>query len=393
MSTPAVTHSPTTGGAPDGWRTTLAETLDRLSAEGELWRAEQGRVRCVACGHRCLISEGRRGVCRVRFVREGRLRVPFGYIAGAQCDPVEKKPFYHVYPGSDALTFGMLGCDFHCSYCQNWVTSQALRDDAAHAPIQPVTAGQLAESGRRLHARLVVSSYNEPLITAEWAAAVFREAKAAGLECALVSNGNATPEVLDFLQPWLTAFKVDLKCFDDRRYRTLGGTLAQVLETIRRVHRRGLWLEVVTLLIPGFNDSEPEVRDIARFLVSVSPDIPWHVTAFHPDYRMTAPPKTDARKLIRAAEIGGEAGLRYVYAGNAPGRVGDWEHTACPMCHYRLIERYGYLVRGYHITREGACPGCGGKIPGVWPTNGAEGVRTGQTQLDLMGRMPRGIRV
>ena len=181
----------------------MAEVLDRHTVVGSLWRAEGGRVRCLACGHRCLIAPGRRGVCRVRFNRDGQLRVPFGYVAGLQSDPVEKKPFFHVYPGADALTFGMMGCDFHCAYCQNWITSQALRDDASRAPIQALTPEQLVAAGRRLGSRLVVSSYNEPLITAEWAVAIFQQARAAGLACAFVSNGNATPEAMDLLCPWI----------------------------------------------------------------------------------------------------------------------------------------------------------------------------------------------
>src|SRR6266513_942205 len=185
----------------------LASALDQHTAIGSLWRTEGDRVRCVACGHRCLIAEGRRGICKVRFNQGSQLRVPFGYVAGVQCDPVEKKPFFHVYPGTDALTFGMLGCDLHCSYCQNWVTSQALRDKQAVAPLRPVTPTQLVDYARREGARLVVSSYNEPLITAEWAVSVFKEAKTAGLTCAFVSNGNATPAVLDFLAPWIIAYK------------------------------------------------------------------------------------------------------------------------------------------------------------------------------------------
>ena len=237
----------------------LADALDRRTMVGTLWRSEGERVRCVACGHRCLIAPGRRGICKVRFNDNGKLRVPFGYTAGAACDPVEKKPFFHVYPGSDALTFGMLGCDFHCSYCQNWVTSQALRDPTSSTSLQPVTPEGLVNAARRHGARLMVSSYNEPLITAEWAVAVFQLAKAQGLACAFVSNGNATPEALDFLQPWIAAYKVDLKGFDDRRYRTLGGTLEHVTETIGMLRRRNLWLEVVTLVVPGFNDSRPVV--------------------------------------------------------------------------------------------------------------------------------------
>jgi pyruvate formate lyase activating enzyme len=237
-------------------------------------------------------------------------------------------------------------------------------------PFQTVTPEELVRAARRNGARLVVSSYNEPLITAEWAVSVFQLAKAQGLLCAFVSNGNATPEALDFLQPWIVAYKVDLKGFDDRRYRTLGGTLEHVTETIKMVHQRGLWLEVVTLVVPGFNDDPKELRDIARFLASVSRDIPWHVTAFHPDYKMTDPRPTRADDLIRAAEIGAEAGLRFVYAGNAPGRVDRWEDTRCPGCGETLIVRTGYSIQDYKITTNGKCPRCNEAIPGLWPTDG-----------------------
>ncbi len=349
-------------------------------------------MRCLACGHRCLIGEGRRGICRVRYNQGGQLRVPFGYVAGAQCDPVEKKPFYHLYPGSDALTFGMMGCDFHCSYCQNWVTSQALRDSASTVPIRPVTPEQLVDHARATGARLVVSSYNEPLITAEWAVAVFQQARAAGLTCAFVSNGNATAEVLDFLRPWTVAYKIDLKSFDAARYRTLGGTLENVTEGIRMVHQRGLWLEVVTLLVPGFNDTEVEIRALVRFIAAISRDIPWHVTAFHKDYKMGGSPNTQAAQLVRAAEIGAEEGLRFVYAGNAPGQVGPWENTYCPDCQEKLIERFGYLIREYHITSGGRCPKCDAQIPGVWPDETRQ-VRTGTGLAEYYQRLPHRIRL
>ncbi|HYN87837.1 MAG TPA: AmmeMemoRadiSam system radical SAM enzyme [Ardenticatenaceae bacterium] len=367
---------------------TLAAVLDRYTSTGTLCWPEGERIRCVACGHRCLIGEGLRGICKVRFVEDGELRVPFGYVAALQCDPVEKKPFFHVYPGSDALTFGMMGCDLHCSYCQNALTSQALRDPRSVAPITPVSATQLVAVAQQQGARLVVSSYNEPLITAEWAVSFFREAQAAGLTCAFVSNGNATPEVLDFLRPWLAAYKVDLKSFDDKRYRGLGGTLAAVTDTIRMIHERGIWLEIVTLIIPGFNDDPAELRELAGFLASVSPDIPWHVTAFHKDYKMLEPDNTTARHLVRAAEIGAEAGLRFVYAGNLPGRTGEWENTRCPTCHQTLIERQGFLVRDYRLTPAGACSHCGTTIPGIWPAGGAAEVRTGGLEL-YFRRMPR----
>lgn len=366
----------------------LAARLDRHTAVGELWHAEDGRIRCVACGHRCLIAEGRRGVCKVRFNAGGQLRVPFGYVAGVASDPVEKKPFFHVLPGADALTFGMLGCDFHCGYCQNWVTSQALRDAASLGRVSAASPEQLVRAARRAGARLVVSSYNEPLITAEWAVAVFRAARPAGLLCAFVSNGNLTPEALDYLAPWLAAYKIDLKGFHDRRYRALGGTLEAVTRGIQQVHARGLWLEVVTLVVPGFNDSEAELRDIARFLAGVSRDLPWHVTAFHPDYRMTDPPATTTRQLVRAAEIGVEEGLRFVYAGNQPGRVGDWENTLCPACREPLIERWGYTIRANRLTADGRCPKCAAAIPGVW---GGPVAAAGPLNANGSVRLPRRV--
>jgi pyruvate formate lyase activating enzyme len=256
-----------------------------------------------------------------------------------------------------------------------------------------VDPGGLVLAAQRLGARLVVSSYNEPLITAEWAVAVFEQAKAAGLSCAFVSNGNATAEALDFLRPWIVAYKIDLKSFDDQRYRTLGGTLEHVTQGIRMVHERGLWLEVVTLVVPGFNDSEDELRQMAGFLASVSPDIPWHVTAFHQDYKLTSAPNTSARQLMRAAEIGAEAGLRFVYAGNAPGRVGHWENTFCPSCRELLIDRFGYLVRAYNITPQGQCPRCQTRIPGVWPAGGRADVPIGEDFEDYHRRLPRAVRL
>jgi pyruvate formate lyase activating enzyme len=369
----------------------LATVLDRLTVPGELWHPEGERIRCVACGHRCLVAPGRRGICKVRFNEEGKLRVPFGYVSGLQCDPVEKKPFFHLYPGSDALTFGMMGCDLHCSYCQNWITSQALRDEASEAAVQEVSATGLVRVALRNRARLVVSSYNEPLITGEWAASVFKEAVAAGLSCAFVSNGNATPEALNYIGPLLKAYKVDLKSFNDRRYRTLGCTLQQVLDTIRLVHARGLWIEVVTLLIPGFNDDRAEVRDTARFLASVSRDIPWHVTAFHPNYRLTSPPRTAVDQLIAAAEVGAEEGLRFVYAGNAPGQVGRWENTYCPACQRELIGRYGFIIRRYELTPQGHCPDCNARIPGIWPGPGEGPALTSGSLPDYVQRLPRRV--
>jgi len=373
---------------------TLADQIDAMTVEGELYeQLPEGAVRCFACGHRCLIRPGKRGICKVRFNQDGVLRVPWGYVAALQCDPTEKKPFFHLMPGSETLTFGMLGCDFHCPYCQNWVTSQALRDplsEAYGASARRVSPGELVNYALQMGAQVVASSYNEPLITSEWAVAVFKEARKAGLLCAYVSNGNATPEALEYLRPYLSAYKVDLKTMQDAQYRRLGGVLEHVLDTIRRAHDLGLWVEVVTLVIPGFNDSPDELMDAARFLVSVSPDIPWHVTAFHQDYRMTEPENTTSEMIVRAAEIGQEAGLRHVYAGNLPGRVGAYETTFCASCNTPLIERLGYVVLGYHLTAEGACPHCGAAAAGLWPADpGAVAVGS---SADLFLRRPRPVR-
>src|SRR5262245_42315817 len=236
---------------------TLKQVLKEYTTEGSLYEKLEGdRVRCFACGHRCVVLPGLDGICRVRYNEGGRLMVPHGYAGGVQCDPTEKKPFFHAFPGSLALTFGMLGCDLHCNYCQNWVTSQALRDPNAVSPPLEVSPQQLLQIGRRYDARLIVSSYNEPLITSEWAVEIFRQAKPAGFVCGYVSNGNATPEVLDYIRPWVDLYKIDLKSFDDRHYRKLGGVLGNVLDTIKMVHERGFWLEIVTLLVPGFHDSD-----------------------------------------------------------------------------------------------------------------------------------------
>ena len=334
-----------------------------------------GRLRCHACGHQCPIPQGAVGVCKVRFNEGGTLRVPWGYVGGVQCDPVEKKPFFHVYPGALAYSFGMLGCDLHCSYCQNWVTSQALRDPHAGAPPRDTTPQLLVRDALRQRARLVVSTYNEPLITVEWATAVFKEAREQGLATAFVSNGNGTPRVLEYLRPHIDAYKVDLKSFDDRRYRELGGRLQPILDTIKWLHQAGVWVEIVTLLVSGFNDSEAELTALTAFIASVSPDIPWHVTAFHQDYRMTDPADTTPEMLVRAANIARRSGLRYIYAGNQPGQVGALEATHCASCGDALISRSGYFIQEYRLQPDGSCPRCNTKIPGIWSRH-FEGQRT-----------------
>jgi pyruvate formate lyase activating enzyme len=347
---------------------TLGEILARRTAEGapELYdKLENKAVRCYSCGHRCKILNGLNGICKVRFNEDGVLKVPHGYAAALQVDPIEKKPFFHAYPGALALSFGMMGCDYHCGYCQNWVTSQALRDPIAGAAPTDVEPADLVRLAKRHGAKVITSTYNEPLITSEWAVEIFREAKREGLVCSFVSNGNGTPQVLDYIAPYVDLYKVDLKGFTQKAYRDLGGQLEPVLETIRGLKQRGIWVEIVTLVVPGFNDSDEELTNMAEFLVSVDPNIPWHITAFHQDYKMTENANTTVSHLMRAYEIGRRAGLRYIYPGNIPGAFGDLESTHCPNCNNIVVGRRGFRVTSSDMN-EGRCGKCSFEIPGRW---------------------------
>ncbi|MFW9856560.1 MAG: radical SAM protein [Candidatus Thorarchaeota archaeon] len=262
---------------------------------------------------------------------------------------------------------------FLVANCQNWLTSQALKDPRASArsTVNDITPQEFVNKALDLDARVVTSTYNEPLITSEWAVAIFKVAREKGLATSYVSNGNATPEVLDYLKPYLDLYKIDLKTFQDKNYRKLGGTLEAVLKGIKGVFERGMWLEIVTLIVPSFNDSDEELQQIAEFIANISPDIPWHVTAFHKDYKMTDPDNTSVETLVRAAKIGEKTGLNYVYAGNLPGQVGKFSHTRCPQCEHTLIARHGFEITDFALNvnyeeKKGYCPKCGEQIPGRW---------------------------
>ncbi|NLO91879.1 MAG: AmmeMemoRadiSam system radical SAM enzyme [Elusimicrobia bacterium] len=347
---------------------TAITDLDKFSAPGLLFRRDEGRQACCACAHRCRIKEGGRGICGMRFVRGGELRAPSGYVSALACDPVEKKPFFHVLPGSGALSFGMLGCNFRCRFCQNYGISQSQDSTFFSGEIRRAKASEIAAAADSCGAKLLVSTYNEPLISAEWAADIF---KAAGKEkvCAFVSNGYATPEAIAFLKPYVRAYKVDLKCFSDTSYREMtGGSLRPVLDTITLLHKEGIWVEIVTLLVPGFNDSPSELSAMADFIKSVSPDLPWHITAFHPDYRLADRPATDSRAVLSAVELGKSRGLSYVYAGNISG--GKHSNTDCPKCGALLVRRNGYSAEKAKLkiqtAGQAACGNCGRLIPGIW---------------------------
>lgn len=336
-----------------------------VPAAPELVRpAEEGTLRCLACAHQCRIRPEGHGVCHVRFQRDGQLRVPYGYVSSLAVDPIEKKPFYHVLPGARALSFGMLGCSFHCPFCQNWMTSQTLRDEHAVAEPHLVSPEHIVELAVQQQCPILTSTYNEPLITAEWAIEIFKLGRRSGLRGSFVSNGYATPEALEYIRPYVDFINVDLKAFDAQTYRKLGAVLDNMLASIRRMKELEFWIEVITLVVPGMNDSNDELRATADFLAGVSPEIPWHVTAFHPTYHMTGPPRTPPETLLRAYEIGRSAGLRYVYTGNLPG-LPKSENTYCPQCGAELIRRRGFYVEELRI-RGGACPACGTTIAGRW---------------------------
>ena len=362
----------------------LQEELDRLTiAEGLTEQLPDGSVRCLACAHRCTIKPGRRGICMIRFNDGGQLRVPWGYVSSLQVDPIEKKPFYHFLAGSKALTFGMLGCNLKCAYCQNWLTSQALRESGTDSLIEylrQITPEEIISYGKASGAEVAASSYNEPLISSEWACDIFHKAVQAGLKCVYISNGYATEEVLDYLNPVLSGFKVDLKTMQEDHYRELGARLQPVLDSIRYAYKLGLWVEIVTLLVPGFNDSREELEQMADFILSVSPDIPWHISAFRPEYKMTDRSRTSPTQVLAAVELGYQKGLRYVYGGNLPGSMGEYENTNCHHCRKPLIKRTGYLIREYRITDTGTCPDCGTTIPGVW-TSDPSGIKSSRTGL------------
>lgn len=336
---------------------------------GAVEEAGDGKVRCLACAHACLLPPGKRGICGVRFNRNGELRVPWGYTAGMAVDPIEKKPFYHFLPGSQVFTFGMLGCNFHCAFCQNWFSAQAVHDPeiCLHSNmIQPIQPEELVTLAIRSGAQVLASSYNEPIISAEWAHDLFQLAKKHDLRTVMVSNGFASRAALEYLRPVMDGYKIDLKSMRENRYREMGGRLQPVLDSIQTAWNLGFQVEVVTLVIPGFNDSPEELWDAASAIRSVSADIPWHVTAFHPDYQMLDHPSTASHQLQQAADIGEEAGLHFIYAGNLPGRVGSLENTYCPYCKAALVERRGFQVVKKWIGKDGLCPKCRQPVAGVW---------------------------
>ncbi|MCE5333237.1 MAG: AmmeMemoRadiSam system radical SAM enzyme [Desulfobacteraceae bacterium] len=322
-----------------------------------------GRVHCFLCSQHCRIDSGGVGKCGVRENRDGKLvSLSYGRLVAASIDPIEKKPLFHFYPGTTSYSIATAGCNFTCFFCQNSDISQAPRRTGGPRG-RDVKPEDVARSARREGCATVSYTYTEPTVFMEFALDTAAEAKKLGLANVFVSNGYMTPEALDAAAPLLGAANVDLKAFTDKFYREqCGARLKPVLTTLEAMKAKGIWLEVTTLLVPGLNDDEGELRDIARFLVSLGVDTPWHVSRFYPTYLMTDRGPTPVEKIRRAREIGLEAGLRYVYTGNVPGESG--ESTYCGSCGEKLISRVGYSIRMQNID-GGKCRKCGTPLDGV----------------------------
>jgi len=321
-------------------------------------RLEDGKVRCFLCNHRCTVSQGDRGICGVRENRDGVLySLVYGIPIAQHVDPIEKKPLFHFFPGSRAYSIATVGCNFRCLHCQNYDISQMPKD---HGKI----VGEEVRAAMRTGCRSISYTYTEPTVFFEFAFEAARLAHGRGLYNNFITNGYMTPEALYDIAPFLDAANVDLKAFREDFYRKIcGARLQPVLDSLKLMKRLGIWVEVTTLIIPGLNDDEPQLRDIARFVrEDLGPETPWHVTAFFPTYRMTDRPRTSPALLCRAREIGLEEGLKYVYTGNVPGEEG--EHTYCPSCGRVLIRRYGFYIVERSL-KDGRCTGCGTRLDGV----------------------------
>lgn len=328
-------------------------------------KLEEDKVRCGLCRFRCLIPEGKKGICSVRENRGGILySLVYGRLVAENVDPVEKKPLFHFLPGSRTYSIATRGCNFRCLHCQNYQISQNVSVDSLAADPE-VTPGEIVDSAIAAGCRSISYTYTEPTIFYEFAYDTAKLAHERGLKNIFVTNGYITPEALAYLAPYLDAANIDLKGFTERFYRDVAhAVLAEVLDSIVAYKKHGIWIELTTLLIPGLNDSAEELRDLARFIVDrVGPDTPWHVTQFYPTYKLQNVRRTPIDTLRKARQIGLDAGIRYVYEGNVPGEGG--ENTFCPRCHKPLVVRFGFRVES-NLLAAGDCPACAMAIAGLW---------------------------
>ncbi|GAB4326919.1 MAG: AmmeMemoRadiSam system radical SAM enzyme [Candidatus Zixiibacteriota bacterium] len=347
--------------------TNAAFGIERASAsEARYWepRADKAVV-CTLCPHLCHIGDGLYGVCGVRRNDDGKLKtLIYGLSAAVNVDPIEKKPLFHFLPGTQSLSIATVGCSFRCPFCQNYDLSQVTKGKNRELFGRPMEPGEIVALAKQAKASSVAFTYSEPTIFYEYAYDCAKLAAEEGIRGVFVSNGFITEDPITAIRPYIHAYNVDIKSFNPDFYRkVLGARLEPVLEAIKVIHREQFWLEIATVVIPGQNDSDHELAQIAEFIGELSVDIPWHVSAFHPDYKMTNVPRTTVESIERAISIGRDAGLRYVYSGNT--LIGDTSSTRCPGCQTRVIHRVGFQVLQNQL-KDGKCPDCGTAIAGVW---------------------------
>ncbi len=339
---------------------------DGSSVRAVLWEPWRGStsVHCSLCAHHCRIEPGARGLCEVRENRDGELHaLTFGCAISAAVDPIEKKPLFHFLPASTSFSIATVGCNFTCSFCQNSDISQMPRGGGRISGSR-FPPDEVVEQALETGCSSISYTYTEPTVYLEYALACAAPAVDAGLKNVFVTNGYMTPEALDLIGPYLHAANVDLKSFDDDFYRTyVGARLSPVLRSIRQLVDMGVWVEVTTLVIPGLNDGEDELRSLAAFLADLDPHIPWHVSRFHPSFLLLDRPATPVATIERALAIGRQEGLHYVYAGNVPG--GRSESTSCPECGVVVVERAGFRTGRVRLVGD-SCGGCGARIAGVF---------------------------
>ena len=329
-------------------------------------KLEGNKVFCRLCHHHCHITNGKRGLCGVRENRDGVLfSMVYGKVVAEHIDPIEKKPLFHFQPASSSYSIATVGCNFRCEHCQNYEISQYPHTHGADIAGRERTPTAIVEAAEVAGCRSISYTYVEPTIFYEFAYDCAQLARQRGLKNVFVSNGYMGHEVTRALADVLDGINIDIKAFTEKFYKQVcKARLAPVLENVRLMHELGVWVEVTTLLIPGWNDSPAELRDIARFIKGVDPAIPWHVTAFHPTYKMLDRQPTPPHLLRQAREIGYEEGLRFVYNGNIPGAGG--ENTVCPACQTVLIKRLGFRIEDNFLTNDGRCPSCEESLEGVW---------------------------
>jgi len=348
---------------PTGAADHSSEPIDLRPAR--LWApAEDGQAVCGLCSHRCRINPGHFGVCGVRENLGGKLFTrAYGEVVAAAVDPIEKKPFFHFFPGTSSFSIATAGCNFSCPFCQNWRISQLRPITRASGDGHRLAPGDVVRLARERGCRSVSYTYTEPTVFFEYALDTAILARASGLTNMFVTNGYMTAEALKEIRPFLDAANVDLKAFRDETYKKIcQARLQPVLDSIVLMRKLGIWVEVTTLVVPGLNDSDAELADIARFLASTDRNIPWHISRFHPDYEYHDAPATPLATLRRAAEIGREKGLRFIYTGNVSG---ESEPTVCPNCRTKLIRRAGFEVIENRLV-DGRCPRCDEALPGIF---------------------------